>query len=324
METGTTQPRGTGPNSHDGGNFFVDLTFSEGHNVGWRDVQNALKVSGGSINRTNRKTNGSNVGWKLKVRPSGTGSLTITLPATTNCSSADAICTANGRRLSNSPSATVAGTPAVVETTPTVSIAGGSGTEGDDDSIAFTVTLDEAASGTVTVDYATSDGSAEAGDDYTDASGTLSFAAGETSKAISVAIDDDIVNESDEAFTVTLANPSGADLGTSSATGTIRNRYVAPLTASFGSVPDEHDGTEFTFQLTFSEEVKAGYARLRDDALRVDGATVERAQRRTSGSNIGWNIRIKHSRGRMRSRSPFPRLRAAPRVAPSARTMGGS
>ena len=99
-----------------------------------------------------------------------------------------------------------------METTPTVSIAGGSGTEGDDDSIAFTVTLDEAASGTVTVDYATSDGSAEAGDDYTAASGTLSFAAGETSKAISVAIDDDIVNESDEAFTVTLANPSGADL----------------------------------------------------------------------------------------------------------------
>ena len=60
------------------------------------------------------------------------------------------------------------------------------------------MTLDEAASGTVTVDYAMADGSAEAGDDYTAASGTLSFAAGETSKAISVAIDDDSHNDGEE------------------------------------------------------------------------------------------------------------------------------
>ena len=170
------------PDSHDGVDFFVDLTFSEGPDVGYRDVQKAVKVSGGSINRANRKTKGSNVGWKLTVRPTGTDSLTITLPATTNCSARGAICTEDGRRLSNSPSATVAGPAAVVETTPTVSIAGGSGTEGDDGSIAFTVTLDEAASGTVTVDYATADASAEAGDDYTAAIGTLSFAAGETSR----------------------------------------------------------------------------------------------------------------------------------------------
>ena len=281
------------PDSHDGEDFSVDLTFSEGPDVGYRDVQKAVKVNGGSINRANRKTNGSNVGWKLKIRPSGTGSLTITLPATTNCSSSGAICTANGRRLSNSPSATVAGTPAVVETTRTVSIAGGSGTEGDDDAIAFTVTLDEAASGTVTVDYATSDGSAEAGDDYTAASGTLSFAAGETSKAISVAIDDDIDNESDETFTVTLSNASGADLGTKTATGTIRNRTVALLTARFENMPAEHDGSEFTFDLHFSENVNAGYARVRDDAFDVDEGEIVAARRKTQGSNQRWTIRVK-------------------------------
>ena len=281
------------PDDHDGEDFSFDLIFSEGPDVGYRDVQNAVKVSGGSINQTNRKTNGSNVGWKLKVRPSGTGSLTITLPATTNCSARGAICTANGRRLSNSPSATVAGAPAVVETTPTVSIAGGSGTEGDDDSIAFTVTLDEAASGTVTVDYATSDGSAEAGDDYTAASGTLSFAAGETSKAISVAIDDDIDNENDETFTVTLSNASGADLGTKTATGTIRNRTVALLTARFENMPAEHDGSEFTFDLHFSENVNAGYARVRDDAFDVDEGEIVAARRKTQGSNQRWTIRVK-------------------------------
>ena len=281
------------PDSHDGGDFFVDLTFSEGPAGGYRDVQKAVTVSGGSINRANRKTKGSNVGWKLKVRPTGTDSLTITLPATTNCSARGAICTEDGRRLSNSPSATVAGPAAVVETTPTVSIAGGSGTEGDDGSIAFTVTLDEAASGTVTVDYATADGSAEAGDDYTAASGTLSFAAGETSTAISVAIDDDSDNESDETFTVTLSNASGADLGTKTATGTIRNRTVALLTARFGNMPAEHDGSEFTFDLHFSENVNAGYARVRDDAFDVDEGDIVAARRKTQGSNQRWTIRVK-------------------------------
>ena len=273
------------PADHDGSEFTVDLTFSEGPAVGYRDVQEAVTVSGGSINRANRKTQGSNVGWKLTVRPTGTDSVTITLPATTNCSAQGAICTEDGRRLSNSPSA-------VVETTPTVSIAGGSGTEGDDGSIAFTVTLDEAASGTVTVDYATADGSAEAGDDYTAASGTLRFAAGETSQAISVAIDDDSDNESDETFTVTLSNASGADLGTKTATGTIRNRPVAPLTASFSGVPAEHDGSEFTFDLSFSENVAAGYARIRDHAFSVNGANIKKAQRKTQGSNQNWTVTV--------------------------------
>lgn len=89
-----------------------------------------------------------------------------------------------------------------------MSIADGSGKEGDDNSVDFTVTLDEAATDTVTVDYATSDGTADAGDDYTAKSGTLSFSAGTTSKTISVSIADDIENETDETFTVRLSNAS--------------------------------------------------------------------------------------------------------------------
>src|SRR5207302_9050221 len=48
----------------------------------------------------------------------------------------------------------------------------------------FTVTLSPASSRSVTVDYATADGTATAGSDYTAAAGTLSFAAGETAKNI--------------------------------------------------------------------------------------------------------------------------------------------
>ena len=281
------------PAEHDGSEFTFDLSFSENVAAGYARIRDyAFSVNGATIKKANRKTQGSNQNWTVTVDPTDNGGVSITLPATTNCSAQGAICTADGRRLSNSSSATVAGPAAVVETTPTVSIAGGSGTEGDDGSIAFTVTLDEAASGTVTVDYATADGSAEAGDDYTAASGTLSFAAGETSKAISVAIDDDIDNESDETFTVTLSNASGADLGTKTATGTIRNRPVAPLTASFSGVPAEHDGSEFTFDLSFSENVAAGYARIRDHAFSVNGATIKKAQRKTQGSNQNWTVTV--------------------------------
>ena len=281
------------PDEHTGADFTFDLAFTDELAAGFEKIKAAFRVSGGSINRVNRKTKGSDLAWKVKVRPAGTDSLTITLRETAQCSSSGAICTDDGRRLSNSPSATVAGTPEVVETTPAVSIAGGSGKEGDDDDIDFTVTLNEAASGTVTVDYTTSDGTADAGDDYTAKSGTLTFSAGTTSKTLSVGIEDDIENESDETFTVTLSNASGADLGTSTATGTIRNRNVEPLTARFEGMPSEHDGSEFTFKLHFSENPEAGYARLRDHAFTLSGnANVNQAQRKTQGSNQSWTIQV--------------------------------
>ncbi len=72
---------------------------------------------------------------------------------------------------------------------PTLSIADVVVTEGNAATTAtFTVTLSAAAAGAVTVNYATSDGTATAGSDYTTTSGALSFAAGETTKTITVAI----------------------------------------------------------------------------------------------------------------------------------------
>ena len=226
-----------------------------------------------------------------------TEDVTITLPGNRACSTTGAVCSKGDDpvQLSNSPTTTVAGPPEVVAATPNVSIAGGSGKEGDEDDIDFTVTLDEAASGTVTVDYATSDGSADAGDDYTAKSGTLTFSAGTTSKTISVAIGDDIENESDETFTVTLSNPSGADLGTATATGTIRNRRVEPLTASFSGMPTEHDGSSFTFELEFSENVEAGFRKIRDRAFTLDEADITHAKRKNPQSadkNKAWTITV--------------------------------
>ena len=72
----------------------------------------------------------------------------------------------------------------------------------------FTVTLSAASPNQVTVDYATVAGTALETTDYTAASGTLTFAAGETSKTITVPIIGDLTAEDTETFDVVLSQPS--------------------------------------------------------------------------------------------------------------------
>jgi hypothetical protein len=83
--------------------------------------------------------------------------------------------------------------------------------EGDSGQTAFqfTVSLDRAQPGRVTVDFATGDGTATAPDDYTATSGTLTFAAGETTKTVTVQVSGDTTVEPDETFTLNLSNAAG-------------------------------------------------------------------------------------------------------------------
>src|SRR5262249_43552263 len=87
---------------------------------------------------------------------------------------------------------------------------------------AFSVTLDAASATPVTVSYATTDGTAVAGSDYVAASGTLTFAPGQTNRTILVDTLNDSVAESAESFTLTLSSPVGATLARGQGTGTIR------------------------------------------------------------------------------------------------------
>ncbi|MDX9956402.1 MAG: Calx-beta domain-containing protein, partial [Anaerolineae bacterium] len=70
--------------------------------------------------------------------------------------------------------------------------------------------------------YSTSPGTAQSGSDYVHTSGTLTFAAGETLKTITVQIVGDTVSEPNESFTVALNTPSGgATIARGTATGMI-------------------------------------------------------------------------------------------------------
>jgi chitinase len=110
----------------------------------------------------------------------------------------------------------------------------------------FTVTLDKAAAGPVTVAYSTADGTATAGSDYVATNGTLTFTAGETSKTVHVDISGDTVFEGNETFAVTLSNASGASLADATAVGTIVNDDRAPDQGHVGN------GKADTFAITWT------------------------------------------------------------------------
>ncbi|HUQ32737.1 MAG TPA: Calx-beta domain-containing protein [Pyrinomonadaceae bacterium] len=110
-------------------------------------------------------------------------------------------------------------------TTPTLSISDATVTEGNTGTTnaTFTVTLSAASASAVTVKYDTANGTATAGSDYQSAGGTLTFAPGETSKTITVAVNGDTTAESDETFAVNLSNPTNATVADGQGIGTIKN-----------------------------------------------------------------------------------------------------
>ena len=116
------------------------------------------------------------------------------------------------------------------------------------------VELSQTSTDTVTVDYATSDITAEAGDDYTETSGTLTFTAGETVMAIIVPILDDAIYEPTERFDVTLSNPTGATLPAFPGARVNIAEDESPPTASIANVTVSEGAGTMTLTLNLSHE----------------------------------------------------------------------
>jgi hypothetical protein len=147
---------------------------------------------------------------------------------------------------------------------PTLSVADVTVNEGNAGTTAmsFPVTLSKASRQPVTVSYATANGSATAPADYASATGTLTFAPGETSKAVTVSVVADLAIEPDETLSVALSSPVNATIARGSATGTIKNedtQVPAPAGSYKGQLPS---GDFLYFEVTQARQVS--YFRLND------------------------------------------------------------
>jgi Calx-beta domain/FG-GAP-like repeat/Bacterial Ig-like domain (group 2)/ASPIC and UnbV len=139
---------------------------------------------------------------------------------------------------------------------------------------AITVTRTGGATGAVTVDYATSNGSATAGSDYNATSGTLTFADGETTKTITVPIINDAAVENAETLTLTLSNPTSGAALSSPATSTLTifsdDTTNQPVTNTFQQGVNGYTGTT-------DAEISTQYA----DSTGGNGSTA------TDGNQLG-------------------------------------
>ena len=168
---------------------------------------------------------------------------------------------------------------------------------------ALTVSRVGANGGTATVAYATADGTAKAGKDYTEKTGTVTFGPGETTKQIKIAISADTIKEGDEAFSVALSNASGAALGAPrTETVTIQDRTTkkAKLKARLFRLLDgglrfviaSDDSSSYRYKLTLT----AGQAKklgLKKRTLISSGNRKLQAGANTLSLKLGSKIKVK-------------------------------
>jgi hypothetical protein len=147
------------------------------------------------------------------------------------------------------------------DTAPSVSINSPAVGEGNSGTVSagFTVSLSAASGKTVTVNYATANGSATAPADYTTASGQLTFTPGTTSLPLPVVVVGDVLDEANETFTATLSGPVNASLGTSTGTATITDDDASPSL----SVADvsQNEGNSGTSPMVFTVTLSAASGR---------------------------------------------------------------
>ncbi len=100
--------------SHNGTDVFTfEIQFSEQFGLSYKSLRDdAFTVVGGEVKKAQRMARDSdtpNIRWLITVEPDGNGDVTVTLPATTDCTDDGAICTEDGRMLSNRLEFTVSG-----------------------------------------------------------------------------------------------------------------------------------------------------------------------------------------------------------------------
>ncbi len=189
----------------------LTVSHSDGSAVG--SVQVVAQSSNSSLLSPDKiVVSGSGANWTVKATPKANqnGTATVTLIVT------------EGANVVRTTFDLVV-TPPVVNQPGVAEFAASSQTVNENDgTVTLTLTRHDGSLGAIDVDYATRGGTATSNSDFTSKSGRIRFAAGETTKTITIALRNDTRTEAEEAFTVSLTRISGgATLGASKTTTVI-------------------------------------------------------------------------------------------------------
>ena len=275
------------PEAHDGERAFrVRVAFSDGISVSYTTVRDAsFQVTAGEVTHA-RRVDGRRDLWEITIEPDADEAVTVRLPETTDCAASGAICTGDGRGLSQALSATIAGPPE----------------------------RNTAATGMPTIS-----GTAQVGEALTASTSDISDADGLDDARFGyqwIRTDTDIqgatgatytVVDADEGTRLTVRVSFTDDAGhaerlTSAATDAVA-AAPEPLTASFEGLPAEHRGQgSFSFRVAFSDGINISYTTVRDASFTVTGGEVTQARRVDRRRDL-WKI---HGGAGLRRRGDRP------------------
>ena len=265
------------PATHNGTDpFTFRIAFSEPISSSYVTVRDhSLEVTGGTVAAAGR-VDGRNDLWWVRVQPDSDADVTIALPANRACDTQGAVCTADGKVLSNRPELTVPGPQPTLSTDATLSGLALSGVDigaFDPATTDYTASVGNDVTETTVTATANDEGATYVIklDGAADADGTVELAVGANVITVEVTAED---GQTTKTYTVTV------------------NRAGTPLTAEFQEAPATHNGTDpFTFRIAFSEAISTSYVVVRDHFLEVTGGTVAAAGR-VDGRNDLWWVRV--------------------------------
>ena len=225
--------------------FIVKVVFSEEVNTTADQLLNhAFTVENATLAEVIQASESSKRGWNITIKPTGPDDIKVTLLPATDCETDGQICTPDGELLTG----TLVGAS---EKPVLISVSEATATEGDEATLTFTVSTDRIWLPQSTVDYATSDGTANAGEDYTETSGTLTFSLGNAPLTVTVPVLNDEYNEDAETGTIQdqaqpeEPAPDSEPTGLPVITGTPQADAV--LTADTSAITDANGLTEVSY-----------------------------------------------------------------------------
>ncbi len=274
------------PAVHDGSEFTFELHFSEEIKISRALAvsDTVLEVTGGTATRARRLQPPSNLGWRITIEPDTTNAaVSIVLPPTTDCDAVGAVCTEDGRPLANELTASVPGSGLLTARFAALPAAH------DGSEFTFEIHFSEE----IEISFV------NMRDDVLDVTGGVVKGARRLQAGSNLGWNITIEPDSDAEVLIVL--PPTDDCEAAGAVCTEDGRplsneltAIVPglLTARFEAMPAAHDGSEFTFELHFSEKIEISFKTLRDTTLDVTGGVAKKAQRLQAGSNLGWKITI--------------------------------